>query len=128
MNKDILLDTNVLLHWFFASNKLKKHLPKFEKRALYVSPFSLWEIVIKEQIGKIDIPIPMDQFFNEIFEYFEIIQLKVDDLIAYHRLPLVHRDPFDRILIAQALERSLDFMTTDTQLAGYNLSCICLLK
>lgn len=81
MKKDILIDINILLFWFFDSKKLKKHMKLFDGVTILISPYSIWEITIKEQIGKLKLPIPhvhlitSDQNF-EAYNYTNISIIK----------------------------------------------------
>lgn len=119
MKKSKLFDTSILLFWFFNSEKLKKHLDYFASGSICVSYFSLWEITIKEQIGKIKLQIPLEKFSTEVVNTFEMLDFNQNDLMVYHKLPLVHRDPFDRMILAQSLSRSLTLVSSDKTLSAY---------
>ncbi|MBF0099977.1 MAG: type II toxin-antitoxin system VapC family toxin [Desulfobacterales bacterium] len=114
----ILLDTNVLL-WFIKDDdqlsiKYKEIIEKPENE-IYVSIVSLWEITIKFSIGKLELDIELENFFKIITDYydFKILSMNETHLLEYLKLPLFHRDPFDRILYSQAKIEQLTFLYTD---------------
>jgi PIN domain nuclease of toxin-antitoxin system len=117
-----LLDTHTLI-WFLENDT---RLPAATRTqiettpTIFVSIVSLWEIAIKANIGKLSLVFP----FNTIepnLTTASIIQLPITfkDLEIYLSFPLHHRDPFDRILIAQAMNHSLTFISQDTQMDAY---------
>ncbi len=122
----ILLDTHILI-WFLnneAQLPLKTRNLIETSPTVFVSIGSLWEIAIKANIGKLTLSFP----FNTIEPTLKtqgITQLPItfNDLEIYLNLPLHHRDPFDRILIAQAMNHNLIFISKDTQLTQYNIQC-----
>jgi PIN domain nuclease of toxin-antitoxin system len=89
-----------------------------QAEAVYASSVSIWEIAIKRQIGKIQED--PEIVVNEL-ETAGIRELQVSNLhaVAVGRLPLLHRDPFDRLLIAQAISEPMQFMTGDAKLREY---------
>jgi PIN domain nuclease of toxin-antitoxin system len=123
----ILLDTHTLL-WFLESNP---QLPITTRTRIETTPIvftsivSLWEIAIKSNIGKLALSIPFNHLETELITQ-GITQLPItfSDLTTYHSLPLYHRDPFDRIIIAQAINHSLPFISRDTEFAPYPIQQI----
>jgi PIN domain nuclease of toxin-antitoxin system len=116
----LLLDTHVLL-WLMAGSRrldsaVRSRMQQAE--AVYASSVSIWEIAIKRQIGKIQED--PEIVVNEL-ETAGIRELQVSNLhaVAVGRLPLLHRDPFDRLLIAQAISEPMQFMTGDAKLREY---------
>ena len=87
----------------------------------YISIASIWEIAIKTNIGKLEISIPLNNF---VPAEIEIIPPKINHLTRYQQLPLHHKDPFDRILIAQSLEENFTIMTADERFSLYHVSLI----
>ena len=87
-----------------------------------MSAASIWEIRIKESIGKIDIPLN----FKEILEKqpFEVLSITSEHAHAIKELPLIHRDPFDRMLIAQGKIEKLAIITRDNFFSEYNINVI----
>ena len=74
---------------------------------VYLSSVSIWEIVVKNQLGKLPLPDAPEQFINEQCEKHFIENIPLDNKAIFHltELPTYHRDPFDRMLICQAIER-----------------------
>jgi PIN domain nuclease of toxin-antitoxin system len=116
----LLLDTHVLFWALFESNKLNLKTQEAlnnKNNLIFVSIVSLWELQIKQSIGKIVLP---DNFFNLISKTkHEVLSIKVTHIEQLKNLPLIHRDPFDRMLIAQAIAEELDLMTCDEEIIKY---------
>jgi PIN domain nuclease of toxin-antitoxin system len=117
----LLLDTHVYL-WCTQNSK---HLsPKTRSRILtadevYVSSASIWEAVIKAKLGKLTVKI--DALIGAIAQSgFIELPISAKHALEVSRLPDLHRDPFDRILIAQAISEPLRFLTADTTLQKYS--------
>jgi PIN domain nuclease of toxin-antitoxin system len=119
-----LLDTCILL-WAIEGNteKLGKRLHSHildENNAIFVSVVSLWEIVIKSSLGKLKIPDDLiQQIKNNNFTWLNV---EVSHVLELGKLPPIHQDPFDRLLIAQARASNLKFMTIDQNIIKYDLS------
>ncbi len=117
---EILIDTHIFLWLASNPNKLsKKHLALLQarKNRLYLSAMSIAEVMIKQSIGQIDIPFDM----MEACEMMEINLLDFDAASAMKlgTLPMHHKDPFDRMLIAQAMTHNMIFCTIDRKMALY---------
>ncbi|NJM48492.1 MAG: type II toxin-antitoxin system VapC family toxin [Alkalinema sp. RU_4_3] len=123
----LLLDTHTIL-WFLENDP---QLPTQTRTRIETSPtvlvsiISLWEIAIKTNIGKLTLSFPFSDLESELITQ-NITQLSItfSDLTIYHSLPLHHRDPFDRLLIAQAMNHSLPFISRDTEFAPYPIQQI----
>ena len=119
-----LLDTHAIL-WFFDSlEKLSKKAfdaiidPNTEK---YVSIVTAWELAIKISLGKMKFDGGVNNFFNKIEENgFELLPIKEEHLRQVEILPFLHRDPFDRLLIASAVSEGMNLITADTNIHQYN--------
>lgn len=117
----LLLDTHVYLWWLQDDPKLsqKARLIIEGASAVYVSSASIWEASIKAGIGKLDID--AEQLVAEITNSgFQELPISAKHAAAVRHLPDVHRDPFDRILIAQALCEPLRLLTADIRLKSYS--------
>ncbi len=117
----ILLDTHIYLWWLENDIKLKKRADGMIKDAevVYVSMVSTWETAIKTKLGKFKVNVP--KIMDEITANgFRELSLKNEHILQLAHLPLHHRDPFDRILIAQAISEPLQFLTADRSLARYS--------
>ena len=119
-----LLDTTAWLWMVGVSSNLGETTAKTltnETTELYLSVASAWEIAIKAQIGKLRIPGDADEFIRSRLRLQRIAALPVtlDHALAVSRLPMFHRDPFDRIIVAQALVEGLTVVTSDRELERY---------
>ena len=125
-----LLDTCAFIDMLFAPDKLSKSaISAIEgDNALFVSIASLWEIMIKQQIGKLNIDETSAQELQQICEGFgiEILQTEIDDIDLVRKLPIIkgHGNPFDRLIICQAQSRRLSVITTDRKFRLYSIDVI----
>ena len=121
-----LLDTHSLI-WFLAGDaQLSRHarqLIEDEENELFISAASLWEMAIKFSIGKLDLGQPFEILFPEQLEKnsIEILGITVEHLIAVCKLPFHHRDPFDRLLIAQSLVEKIPLISVDSIFDSYGV-------
>lgn len=121
--KKVLLDTNVLIWWFRNDSRLTKSLTKLiQKSHVAVSIISYWEIVIKMQVGKLDMPLKFMEAIDD--SGFELLNLNVNHLHSLTELDVHHRDPFDRIIIAQAISENLSIITSDATFEKYPVNII----
>jgi PIN domain nuclease of toxin-antitoxin system len=121
----LLLDTHSFL-WFIngrseLSISAKRHIVDLNNQ-VFVSVVSLWEIAIKVSIGKLILSRPFTELIPEQLEITEIEQLpvKVEHLSLLTTLPFHHRDPFDRLIIAQSLVEKLSIVSRDPVFHRYN--------
>lgn len=117
----ILLDTHVYLWWLQDHPKLSKAGRDriISASEVYVSSASIWEATIKASIGKLEVDV--NQLMAEIENSgFEELPISSKHAATVAQLPDIHRDPFDRILVAQALSEPLRFLTADSILGGYS--------
>ncbi len=91
-----------------------------------VSAASLWEIAIKQSLGKLRLPAPAREWLPGELERggFSSLSITPRHALSAGALPPHHRDPFDRMLVAQAIEESLTLVTSDTRLAAYGVSVL----
>jgi len=116
-----LLDTNILLWYFWDSDRIDsiKGLIASDATDIFYSPVSLWEIAIKVRSGKLDVNIKELYAYAQKYAFTEL-PLTGDCLKAYMELPHIHKDPFDHILLAQALTYPMRLITGDSLLADYS--------
>ncbi len=117
----LLLDTHIYLWSIKDDQKLSAAARALilDAAEVYISSVSIWEASIKAKIGKLDVDI--DALTAAISESgFLELQLNVKHVNEVHRLPNLHKDPFDRILIAQAMSEPLIFLTADKKLRKYS--------
>ena len=123
--KRILLDTHVLLWWLADDSQLgieARALIASAANHIYVSAASIWEVAIKQGLGKVSAPDNLDDIAER--EGFDKLPISLYHGQQAGRLPLLHRDPFDRMLIAQAQAEGLDILTVDKQFPPYGVSTI----
>ena len=115
-----LLDTHVFLCWISDANQLDKEVFDIisdTSNQIYISSASIWEIAIKEALGKLKV----DADLSSVIEANRFIELKISAICtnATKKLEQIHRDPFDRMLIAQALEGDMTLVTVDRFIMQY---------
>lgn len=117
----LLLDTHVYLWSIKDDQKLSTAARTLilDATEVYISSISIWEASIKAKFGKLDVD--MDALTAAISQSgFLELPLNVKHVNEVHRLPNLHKDPFDRILIAQAISEPLRFLTVDEKLREYS--------
>jgi len=118
-----LLDTHILL-WASASpqqlSSAAKKLIEEPEHELFFSAASLWEIVIKNNLGREDFQVNVHVLKRGLIDngYTELAIIS-EHVVAIDNLPCIHKDPFDRILIAQAITEGIILLTTDAIVAQY---------
>ena len=121
---NILLATHVVIWWYEDPLRLKDEARKiFEDRqnVLFLSPIIIWEISIKQTLNKLRVPEGLiEKAIHDLIE----IPIPIKHTQALKKLSLIHNDPFDRILIAQAKVENLCLMTRDKQIAKYDIKTI----
>ena len=120
-----LLDTHIFLWYLTDDKKLKDSVKKIlvdPQNIIYVSVANAWEISIKNKIGKL----PLKTTLKRCFEVsnFPIININIEHILKLNNLPLLHKDPFDRILIAQAQIENLTLITSDPKLWKYKIDLL----
>lgn len=122
----LLLDTHVILWSATDPDRLtppaRKAIEDGANEAL-VSVVSAWEIALKQSLGKLELPKPAEIWLPEVLEEtgFEVENLSLMAALRVRALPWHHRDPFDRFLIAQALEEGYTLVTRDGAFAAYGV-------
>ena len=122
----ILIDTHVLL-WAAADELPQGALRYFEDKAnvLLFSPASIWEIVIKRGLGRTDFVVdPASLYSGLLSAGYQEFPITCQHTLLVQSLPLLHKDPFDRILIAQAASEGVRLLTADKTLSMYPGSII----
>lgn len=122
-----LLDTHTLLWFISEDQKLSDRARRLildSNSEIFLSIASLWEIAIKVNIGKLALDKPFNQLFPDELDSrgIEILDITIDSLVHLATLPLHHRDPFDRLIIAQALVESLPIIGADGTFDTYGVS------
>jgi PIN domain nuclease of toxin-antitoxin system len=120
----LLLDTHVFLWYISADPKLPaafRTAIQDPANAVFLSVASVWEAVIKYSLGKLPLPAPPEEYLPRQRELHGIATLPLEEGALTHlaKLPPLHRDPFDRILVAQALQHDLTMVTVDSAVKAY---------
>ena len=123
-----LLDTNALLYFLYDSEKLSKKASDIiyhNNAKISVSIVSMWEIAIKSSIGKLKIKSSISKIAETCEkEQFEILSIKPFHLDEIGQLPTIHGDPFDRLIISQAISENLVLITKDGTIPPYNVQVL----
>jgi PIN domain nuclease of toxin-antitoxin system len=125
----VLLDTHVLIWLVEGSRNLSdeaRSAIEDENNILYLSVASLWEITIKLNLGKLDLQISIEEIVQSFLlpGGIEILQIKVNHLSILRDLPLHHRDPFDRLIIAQAQAEKMTLVSADGVFGQYGVDLL----
>lgn len=120
----ILLDTCAFLWLTTDAPELSDNarvLFQNTDNAVYLSSVSAWEIIVKHQLGKLPLPSAADEFIKQQCEKHFIEYLSLDEKAVFNlsQLPNHHRDPFDRMLVCQAIAHDLTVMTSDELIMQY---------
>jgi PIN domain nuclease of toxin-antitoxin system len=120
---NLLLDTCALLALAGQVGKLprKASLALAKASTVFVSTVTPWEIAIKFKSGKLQLSCPVEEWFSDSLLRYELEEIKLSAplLCRAADLPLIHRDPFDRVLVATALQENLVILTSDSAIPMY---------
>lgn len=124
-----LLDTHVFLWWILDDARLSSRvhgLIETGSNEILFSAASAWEIAIKAQLGKIMLPGKPDTFVSEQLNKnrFTALPVNVSHALRTYELPQLHRDPFDRLLVAQSLLEKLPILTSDSLIRQYSVEAV----
>lgn len=125
----LLLDTHVWLWWQMAPERIERRVQSQiadADSAVFFSTVSTWELAIKIAAGKLQLPRPMASMVPEALaaDGMQTLPLHNHHCFELARLPMHHRDPFDRMLIAQARQENLTLVTADEMLARYEVDLL----
>jgi PIN domain nuclease of toxin-antitoxin system len=125
----ILLDTHIFL-WFISgdtqlSTDVRDTIRETDNE-IYLSAVSVWEAIVKYQLGKLPLPEHPETYLPKQRDLHQIASLNLDEnsVIQLAKLPSLHRDPFDRMLICQALQNGLTIATVDAAVRAYSVSVL----
>ncbi len=121
-----LLDTHTLI-WFMEGDhqlsKSAKDVIEDTSNEKFVSIVSFWEMAIKISLQKLDLKKPLKQLITEVLETdIQVLPLSFNDILIVSQLPFHHRDPFDRIIIAQAITENITIIGQDSHFEEYDIS------
>jgi PIN domain nuclease of toxin-antitoxin system len=123
-----LVDTHTLI-WFIEGDEqlganARKEIEKSDATN-YISIASIWEIAIKVSLGKLELFIPFSQIEAHIYKNgFQILPIEFEDTLEISALPFYHKDPFDRIIIAQSITNNLAILSKDGIFKEYGVTLI----
>lgn len=125
----VLLDTHTFLWWITDDNRLSSSAREIITNGdneLFLSAAAGWEIAIKAQLGRIKLPKEPHSFIAEQLRLNSIqsIPIHMSHALHIYSLPNHHRDPFDRMIVAQAQLEDLAILTMDSQIARYEIKVI----
>ena len=126
MSQRLLLDTHALIWALSAPRRLPAHVVEAirdPQNEVYVSAVSTWEIAIKSALGKITVDVAAVVHAMRTSD-FEELPIAIRHTVRLRTLPTHHRDPFDRLLMAQGLEERLTIVTHDPIFGAYHVSTL----
>jgi PIN domain nuclease of toxin-antitoxin system len=123
----ILLDTHIFLWFISGDTQLSTDVRdaiREPDNEIYLSAVSVWEVIVKYQLGKLPLPEHPETYLPKQRDLHQIASLSLDEnsVVKLAELPLLHRDPFDRMLICQALQNGLIVATVDSAVRAYPVS------
>jgi len=126
---NFLIDTHIFIWWILDNPKLSKNFKKVisnVKNNIYLSSASTWEMVIKSSIGKLTLPEPADVFIKRQLysNEFYTLNITIEHTFEVLKLPIIHKDPFDRILIAQARCENMSIITDEPLIKQYDVQVL----
>jgi PIN domain nuclease of toxin-antitoxin system len=124
----ILLDTHVFL-WFFDGD------PRMSRKARtaltdpanepFISAASVWEMTVKASLGRLQLPLAVGDYVAEkILRGFHVLPLELPHAARVQTLPFIHQDPFDRMIVAQALVENMPLVSADTYIRQYPVTVL----
>ncbi len=124
-----ILDTHAFLWWVLDNPKLSGTARNFiidPDNTIYLSAVSAWEMAIKWSLGKLTLPDQPDSFVRQQLEInnFSPLPIQINHGLYIHELPEIHKDPFDRLLVAQSIIENLLLISTDSVLKKYPVSLL----
>jgi PIN domain nuclease of toxin-antitoxin system len=123
-----LIDTQILIWLFGLSDNIPKNIYKILKdtnNEILVSSVSIWEIAIKKSVGKLTFPFELKNIIDEIEKLnINILDISSEHLIEVADLPFHHKDPFDRLIISQAIIENLPVISSDKNFDYYEIKNI----
>jgi len=125
----LLLDTHTFLWWIDDAPQLSTAAHRAisdAKSECYLSLASCWEMAIKSSLGKLQLAKPVERFVSEQLaaNNFTFLNIELRHAAKIEKMPFHHRDPFDRLLIAQAMTEKLTIVTADRAFAGYGVKVL----
>ncbi len=125
---NILLDTNAFIWFSEDDEKLSEKgriIIEEENNIIFVSVVTFWEIAIKKSIRKLEMTLSINELYKKAIDNgFEILPILFEHVQKIETLPYYHKDPFDRIIIAQSIVEDMTVVTSDDVFVKYNVKRI----
>lgn len=124
-----LLDTHTFLWWNANEPQLSETVRAIiadGNNEIFLSAASAWEIAIKAALGRLSIPAPPEQYVADrlTLHHMQGLPIQLSHALRVYSLPEIHRDPFDRLLIAQSQMEKMPILTTDKNISSYDVEVI----
>jgi len=124
LTQGLLLDTHTWLWWNGAPKRLPATVYRLladPEQRIWFSVASAWEISIKAALGKLELPAPVAEYLPQRLKdnRFDLLTIDLPHVLGLAALPHLHRDPFDRLLVAQAIQEDLSLISGDPLIAQY---------
>jgi len=123
-----LLDTHAIIWYLEDSKSLPENTKKIiadPENSIFICSASLWEITIKTSLDKLKLDLSLDELFSTIENSdFYVLNIENEYLMELSRLPDIHKDPFDRLIIGTAVFEELTIITADENIGKYDVSCL----
>ena len=122
-----LLDTHILIWAFSDTENLSKKVRKIldTEKEIFASIACLWEIGIKKSIGKLNVPFTVKQLEEQcLAQNIKILPIQSECIDRLSKLPNIHNDPFDRMIISQAQSENLAIITKDSKIKQYDVKVV----
>ena len=126
---NLILDTHTFLWWDSEPSQLSERVLNLcydQNNTLILSVVSVWEIQIKSQLGKLKLHMPLAELVKsqQHRNNFQLLSAELDHILALDTLPFHHKDPFDRLLIAQANIEDAVLLSKDRAFSAYSVQAI----
>lgn len=125
----LLLDTHAFIWWIIQTTRLSSTAlaaMQNPQNELFLSVVSIWEMQLKIQLGKLHFNLALPELIEEqqLLNGIKLLTIKPEHIYALSQLPFHHKDPFDRLLIAQAITENLPLVSDDTKFPAYPVQII----
>lgn len=126
---NLLLDTHAFIWWNEGNPRISAKLAGLlgvPNHTLWLSMASVWEMQIKSQLGKLVLRRPLQDLIKQEMDVnrLRLLSIGLEDIYSLGQLPMIHRDPFDRIILAQALAGGFHLVSDDANVQSYGLPII----
>lgn len=126
---NLLLDTHAFIWWNEGNPRISTRLAGLlgdPNHTLWLSMASVWEMQIKSQLGKLVLRRPLQDLIKQEMDVnrLRLLSIGLEDIYSLGQLPMIHRDPFDRIILAQALAGGFHLVSDDANVQSYGLPTI----